>query len=197
MEEEPKKENKLFNVFLLGDIKSDKNKLIQQYILNNNQKTESSEENQKVENESEMTQSLEIHGETIKMKILEDPKTDQIFSPNAENASKPQGILLFYNVTDRDSFDKLKQIVSNIFDMNIYEMPIVIVGIMSDKSERIVTYEEAKNFAENYGLKYHEISLENNCINLKEVFNDLGEQVLYQEMIEKNKSNENNNENNN
>ena len=139
--EESKKENKLYNVFLLGDIKSDKNKLIQQYILNNNQKPESNEENQKAENESEITQSFEIHGETIKMKILQDPKTDQIFSPNEENVQKPQGILLFYNVTDRDSFDKLKQIISNIFDMNIYEMPIVIVGNISDKAERVVTFD--------------------------------------------------------
>ena len=197
--EESKKENKLYNVFLLGDIKSDKNKLIQQYILNNNQKPESNEENQKAENESEITQSFEIHGETIKMKILQDPKTDQIFSPNEENVQKPQGILLFYNVTDRDSFDKLKQIISNIFDMNKYEMPIVIVGNTSDKSERVVTFEEAKNFTENYGLKYHETTLENNCINMKEVFNDLGEQVLYQEIIEKRneKSNEKSNEKNN
>ena len=80
--EESKKDNKLYNVFLLGDIKSDKNKLIQQYILNNQQKTESSEEILKKENESEITQSFEIHGETIKMKILEDPKTVQIFSTN-------------------------------------------------------------------------------------------------------------------
>ena len=195
--EEPKKENKLFNVFLLGDIKSDKNKLIQQYILNNNQNNTdaegSNEENPKTENTSEITQSFEIHGETIKMKILEDPQADQALSPNADNSTKPQGIILFYNVTDRDSFDKLKQIISNIMDMN-NEMPIVIVGNTSDKSERTVPFEEAKNFADNYGLKYHETTLENNCINMKDVFNDLGEQVLYQDILEKNNANDKTNE---
>ena len=195
--EEPKKENKLFNVFLLGDIKSDKNKLIQQYILNNNKNNTdaegSNEEKQKTENTSEITQSIEIHGETIKMKILEDPQAEQAFSPNADNSTKPQGIILFYNVTDRDSFDKLKQIISNIMDMN-NEMPIVIVGNTSDKSERTVPFEEAKNFADNYGLKYHETTLENNYINMKDVFNDLGEQVLYQDILEKNNANDKSNE---
>ena len=194
--EEPKKENKLFNVFLLGDIKSDKNKLIQQYILNNNKNNTdaegSNEEKQKTENTSEITQSIEIHGETIKMKILEDPQAEQVFSPNADNSTKPQGIILFYNVTDRDSFDKLKQIISNIMDMN-NEMPIVIVGNTSDKSERTVPFEEAKNFADNYGLKYHETTLENNYINMKDVFNDLGEQVLYQDILEKNNANDKSN----
>ena len=184
--EEPKIENKLFNVFLLGDIKSEKN-IIQQYLLSNNQQKEKPKEENNI-SEPELTQSFEIHGETIKMKILEVPKLDQIFSSENENSPQTHGILLFYSVSDRDSFDKLKQMISKIIDMNKYEMPIVLVGNNSDESQRKVPFDEAKKFSDNYGLKYHEISMENNDINMKDIFKDLGEQVLYQENLEKSKS---------
>ena len=187
--EETQSENKLFNIFLLGDIKSEKNKIIQQYILNNNEENiELEKENNK--NESELTQSFEIHGETIRMKILEVSQIDQIFHSEKENSSQTHGILLFCNVSDRDSFDKLKEIISKIFDMNKYEIPIVLVGNNTNESQRKVSYEEAKNFSDNYGLKYYETSMENNFIKMKDIFRDLGEQVLYQDILDKNKNNE-------
>ena len=174
------KEIKLFNVFLLGDIKSEKNKFIHQYIINNQQKNQLNSEKS-----SELIQSFEIHGETIKMKISEEVQAEQIFSSEKEST---KGILLFYNVTDRESFDKLRQIILKIFDTNKYETPIVLVGTISDNSERKISYEEAKTFSDNYGIKYHEISLESNCLNMKNIFNDLGEQVLYQDILEKEKN---------
>ena len=182
--EEPKKENKLFNVFLLGDIKSEKNKLIQQYILNNNNKENIESE---VGDKSNMTQSFEIHGETIKINILEDQNTFQALSSEKENSPEAQGILLFYNVEDNESFEQLKQIISKIIDMNKYEMPIVLVGNNLEESQRKVSFEEAKNLSDKYGLKYHEISVENKNSILNEIFKDLGEQVLYQEILDKNK----------
>ena len=186
---ETKAENKLFNVFLLGDIKSEKNKIIQQYILSNNKENRELEQENNI-NETELTQSFEIHGETIKMKILEVPQLEQIFPSEQESSSQTHGILLFYSVADRDSFDKLKEIISKIIDMNKYEMPIVLVGNNSDESQRKVPYEEAKNFSEKYGLKYHETSKENNFVKMKDIFKDLGEQVLYQDILDKNKNNE-------
>ena len=188
--EETQSENKLFNIFLLGDIKSEKNKIIQQYILNNNEENiELEKENNK--NESELTQSFEIHVETIRMKILEVSQIDQIFHSEKENSSQTHGILLFCNVSDRDSFDKLKEIISKIFDMNKYEIPIVLVGNNTNESQRKVSYEEAKNFSDNYGLKYYETSMENNFIKMKDIFRDLGEQVLYQDILDKNKNKNN------
>ena len=71
--------------------------------------------------------------------------------------------------------------------MNKYEMPIVLVGNNLEESQRKVSFEEAKNLSDKYGLKYHEISVENKNSILNEIFKDLGEQVLYQEILDKNK----------
>ena len=193
--EEPKKENRLFNVLLLGDITSDKKEILEHYILNNSQEKNQSEESNSENNQnnnSEMTQSIEIHGETIKMKILEDSETDQIFQSEEEISNQPQGLILFYSVTERESFDKLKKLITKLLEMNKEEMPIVIVGNISENSERKISYDEAKNLADKYGLKYHEISKENNCINMKDVFNDLGEQILYEDFSKKKEKEKNN-----
>ena len=99
--EESKTENKLFNIFLLGDIKSEKNIIFQQNILNiNKENTESEQENNR--NESEITQSFEIHGETVRMRILEVPQLEQIFQSEKDNSSQTHEILLFYKLSERD-----------------------------------------------------------------------------------------------
>ena len=148
-------------------------KIFQQNILNiNKENTEYEQENNK--NESEITQSFEIHGETVRMRILEVPQLEQIFQSEKDNSSQTHGILLFYKLSDRDSFDKLKEIIFKIFDMNKYEIPIVLVGNNTDESQRKVSYEEAKNFSDNYGLKYHETTMDKNYIKMKDIFRDLG-----------------------
>ncbi len=99
--EESKTENKLFNIFLLGDIKSEKNIIFQQNILNiNKENTESEQENNR--NESEITQSFEIRGETVRMRILEVSQLEQIFQSEKDNSSQTHEILLFYKLSERD-----------------------------------------------------------------------------------------------
>ena len=154
-----KLEPKLYNIYFFGDEK----------ILANKEK-------------KDFTKEIEIHGEKIKLNLLEN--SDISIVSNEEK--KLNGILLFYNVNDINSFNKLKETIEKIIDMNKYEMPLIVVGNNYNNEERKITYDEAKNFLDKYGIKYHEIeSGENNNINFENIFNDLGEQVLYQEIIEK------------
>ena len=100
MEEQTNNQNKIFNIYLLGDIKTEKKKIFQE-ILQNEQ--------------SEITQPFEIQGESINMKILDDTPLENIFS---DDNTTSQGILLFYNVTDAESYNQMKEIVSKILEMN-------------------------------------------------------------------------------
>ena len=65
MEEQTNNQNKLFNIFLLGDIKSEKKNIFQEILQNEQPDT---------------TQPFEIQGEVISMKILEDYPIENIFS---------------------------------------------------------------------------------------------------------------------
>ena len=70
-----------------------------------------------------------------------------------------QGIILLYDVTDKESFDNLiiwlEEIEKKILKEDI---SIIIVGNKIDLNDRNVSYEEAKNFAENKGIMYCETS---------------------------------------
>ena len=162
-------EPKLFNIYFFGDEK---------IFVNKEQK--------------DLKKEIEIHGEKINLNLLEHPDISIV----SNEEKKLNGILLFYNVNDTNSFNKLKETIEKLIDMNKYEMPLIVVGNNYNNQERKITYDEAKNFLDKYGIKYHEInSGENVDINFQNIFNDLGEQVLYQEIIEKN--NEANLDNNN
>ncbi len=69
------------------------------------------------------------------------------------------GIMLVYDITNRDSFLHLKHWLDDISDIyDIYkftESPaIIIIGTKLDmKKNRVITYDEAKKFADNYGIK--------------------------------------------
>ena len=162
MEEQTNNQNKLFNIFLLGDIKSEKKNIFQEILQNEQPDT---------------TQPFEIQGEVISMKILEDYPIENIFSTEGGSITS-QAILLFYNVTDIESFNQLKEILSKIKEMNQNDIPVIIIGNIPDSSERILSYDDAKNFSETYGIKYHEISFENVSANINDILKDVGEQVL-------------------
>ena len=161
MEEQTNNQNKIFNIFLLGDIKSEKKNLFQELL----------------QNESEITQPFEIQGEAISMKILEDTPIENIFSTEGESNTS-QGILLFYNVTDAESFNQLKETLTKIKEMNKNDIPVNIIGNIPDNSERTVSYDDAKNYSDTCGVKYHEISFENISSNINDIMKDVGEQVL-------------------
>ena len=165
-------ESKLYNIYFCGDTKSSE-KLFEN-----------------LPEKKDLTKELEIHGEKINLNIIEHPDISIVSNED----KKANGILLFYNVTDVDSFNKLKEAIEKIIDMNKYEMPLIVVGNNPNNQERKVNEEEAKTFLEKYGIKYHEI---NNEENIKNIFNDLGEQVLYQDIVEKNEKENKNDENNN
>ena len=55
---------------------------------------------------------VEIHGETIKMKILDNVSANKIFSSSNKGLKIAQGVILFYSVADRKSFNILKMRLS-------------------------------------------------------------------------------------
>ena len=55
---------------------------------------------------------------------------------------------------------------------------MVMVGNDSEDPNREVSYEEAKALADSYGINFYESSIKSG---MNKVFEDIGEQVFYQE----------------
>ena len=186
MEENQDESNKKpLNIVLLGDDSSEKEKLMSKFLLLNSpqfQENETKNEEDKEEDISifqNIIHCVEMHGEKLQMKLWDNPSTEEFLSPSIKIA---QGILLFYSVKNRKSYEKIKNDLSKIIELGRFDIPIIVIGNHKTSQEREVSYEEAKTWADNYGLRFYETSLENDG-SIKEILQDIGEQLLFQECI--------------
>ena len=177
---------KPLNIVLLGEPSSEKEKLISKFVLlNTNQfnEDETKKEEDKEDDDSllqNINYCVEMHGEKVKMKLWDNPLREEFLSPSIKIA---QGILLFYSVKHKQSFETVKNILSKIIELGRFDIPIVIIGNHSNTNEREISYNEVKTFADNYALRLYETSIDNDDITLKQILQDIGEQLLFQECI--------------
>ena len=98
-----------------------------------------------------------------------------------------QGIVLLYDVTDRESFNNLniwlEQIEKNMFKE---DLSIILVGNKIDLNFRNVTYEEAEKFAEKNYLMYCETSSKEG-INVEDAFEMLTKNIIDKEVFNNSK----------
>jgi len=95
-----------------------------------------------------------------------------------------KGILLLFDITNRQSFKSLDIWIENIKTHSIENPVIFLIGTKTDLTDiRKISYDEAKNFADNLGIDYYEISSKNN-INIQDIFINLAQKVKIQTDIE-------------
>ena len=86
--------------------------------------------------------------------------------------------MLVYDITDLDSFENLNSWLIEIeknASKNVYK---ILVGNKCDnENERKVTYEQGKNFAEQYGMKFFETSAKES-INVSEAFIFMTKEIM-------------------
>ena len=177
------KENHL-TFIMLGDIESENSGVLHKFIKKRffikqlkeikENGGENEEENKNSNNPKEQMNSVEIRGETIKMKIWDQTSASKLFSSSNKILKVAKGILLFYSVGDRKTFNMLKLSLYNLVDFDQYDIPMVMVGNDSDTPKRQVTYEEAKSLADSYGIKFYETNI---AYNFDDIFEDLDEPI--------------------
>ena len=121
---------------------------------------------------------MEIKGKKLKVKIWDTAGEERFKNIISNYYIGANGILLLYNITNRESFDNLNSFLIEIKKNPKKDVSIILVGTNCDlEDERIVTYQEGKDFATKNGMKFIEVSAKNN-INIKEAFNILLEDIL-------------------
>ena len=121
--------------------------------------------------------NIEIQGKSVKLQIWDtagEERFKNIISSYYRGAS---GILLLYNITDRESFESLNSWLIDIEKNASKNVCKILVGTNCDlEDERKVTYQEGKEFATKNGMKFIEVSVKNN-INVNEAFDILLEDI--------------------
>ena len=163
------------HIVTLGDTKVGKTSLILRYIDNffnvNYLST--------IGIDSKLKKMTLQNGEEIKVKISDTAGQERFKSIASNYMKKANGILLVYDITDKNTFQNINKWATEINKEAENNKPILLIGNKSDKEEeRDVTKEEGSKLAESCcgGMKFYETSCKTGE-NVEEAINDLVNQI--------------------
>ena len=122
--------------------------------------------------------TFEIDEKKIKMQIWDTAGQERFKNIIASYYRGAHGILLLYDVTDKDSFRNLSNWLIEIEKNGSKNVLKVLIGNKCDlEDKRVITYNQGKDFADTYGLKFIETSAKKN-LNVSEAFETLGRELM-------------------
>ncbi len=93
------------------------------------------------------------------MQIWDTAGQEQFQSVAKQYFRDPQGGFVCFDITKRDSFEKLEYYLLQLLSINENNVHVILVGTFLDMSKkRAVTYNEAIKIAKKYHLQYFEVS---------------------------------------
>ena len=90
---------------------------------------------------------------SINIKLLE----YNILKYNDEVNKKNSGIILIYNINDRNSFENIKNWINNHNKINYIFYPLLLIGYNKDNNKRKISIKDVEEFVNKYFLDYYEI----------------------------------------
>ena len=122
--------------------------------------------------------TFDIDEKKIKMQIWDTAGQERFKNIIASYYRGAHGILLIYDVTDKDSFKNLSNWLIEIEKNASKNVLKVLIGNKTDlEDKRAVTYNQGEEFADTYGLKFIETSAKKN-LNVTEAFETLGRELM-------------------
>ena len=122
--------------------------------------------------------TFNIDSKKIKMQIWDTAGQERFKNIIASYYRGAHGILLLYDVTDKDSFKNLSNWLIEIEKNASKNVLKVLIGNKCDlEDKRLVTFNQGKEFADTYGLKFIETSAKKN-LNVNEAFETLGRELM-------------------
>ena len=103
--------------------------------------------------------TLEVNGKKVKLQIWDTAGQERFKNITASYYRGGNGVLVVYDITERESFDNLNSWLIEIeknANKNVYKL---LIGNKCDlEDKRKVSYQEGKDFAESNGMKFMETS---------------------------------------
>ena len=136
--------------------------------------------------------TFEIDSKKIKMQIWDTAGQERFKNIISSYYRGAHGILLLYDVTDKESFKNLSNWLIEIEKNASKNILRILIGNKCDlEDKRVITHSQGKEFADTYGLKFIETSAKKN-LNVSEAFETLGRELMNagtEKKIEKQKQN--------
>ncbi len=165
-----------FKILLLGSIAVGKTAILSRYIKNEfldiHKCTIKCDFQVKVVNVNNTTQA--------KLNIWDTCGDEKFRAITRQYYNDAHGILLIYDISNRDTFDDIEKWVEDIKNSAPVDCVIFLIGNKSDLiDKRQVTYQEGKNKAEELGLLFNEVSAKNGD-NILLIFGNISEAIIEQ-----------------
>lgn len=121
--------------------------------------------------------NVDIEGTRIKLQIWDTAGQERFRTITTSYFRGAQGILLVYDVTDRRSFESIRNWISQIQQHADVHVNKILVGNKCDmKDDKVVSTEEAQKLADEFKIPFAEVSAKNNiCVD--ESFHSLAKAV--------------------
>ena len=124
------------------------------------------------------TKDVNINNKSIKLKIWDTAGQERFRNITQQYYKGADGIVLVFDLTDRNSFEKIREWMKQIQSYTQKEsIAIVLLGNKCDAENKAVTIQEASEIASEYNMKFFETSAMNN-INIEESFTQLSTQIM-------------------
>jgi len=99
------------------------------------------------------------NGMKVRVKFYDTSGQERFHSLSANFIKRADGIILMYDITNRDSFDTISTWLNDIKDHKGLDFPVILVGNKCDlETERKVSKEEGESLANHLNFKFFETS---------------------------------------
>ena len=120
--------------------------------------------------------TLDVGGKIVKLQIWDTAGQERFRTITTTYYRGSNGIIVVYDVSNRDSFLNVQQWLSEITRYSPENVTKILIGNKCDLSERQVTYDEAKKFADDNNISYIETSAKQD-INVNLCFTKIIEKI--------------------
>ncbi|KAK8791287.1 hypothetical protein WA171_002234, partial [Blastocystis sp. BT1] len=122
--------------------------------------------------------TVNVCGKTVKLQIWDTAGQERFRTITTSYVRGSEGILLVYDVTDRNSFESISSWMEQISQHADSSVNKILIGNKCDlEAQRAVSTEEGKKLAEKFGIPFAETSAQTNT-NVDEAFMSLAEAVV-------------------
>ena len=122
--------------------------------------------------------TLKINEKNVKLQIWDTAGQERFRTIISSYYRGAQGILLVFDVTEKESFESLNNWLIEIEKNANKNVVKILIGNKCDlEDKRVISYSQAKDFADSNGLKYVETSAKTNN-NVTEAFSEIGKELM-------------------
>ena len=131
---------------------------------------------------------IEIEDKKVRLQVWDTAGQERFRNVTKSYFQSSHGLLVVYDITDKESFEKINFWIENIKNNAPEKAKLILVGNKCDlANERKVTIEDGENKARNYNIKFFESSAKDGT-NVNELFFYLANEI-YQDEKTKGKDN--------